>query len=335
MKRRDELLVGATILFAAAVVLGGALWLSQTQLGTMAAVYTARFPTVGGLTAGAPVVLRGVRVGRVRQISLGEHNWVEAQLEIYEGVTLPENPGVIAASASLFGEWQASIISRDQPIDDPNVRRDFEAALALGDDAWPGSALPDIGQLTAQANRIATDVQTVSARFETVFDSQAVQALQGAIRDFGDVVDNINRFTEQQATVLGEVGDNLREGSDLLADAARRMQSSLARVDEATNQGELETILDNTATASASVREAAESFRDLLAIARENQTSIVRMIQGADTIVARIQRGSGTLGLLLADSTLYREATLTVVQLRRLLQDIQENPRKYFKFSVF
>ncbi len=335
MKRRDELVVGATILIAAGVVVAGALWLSQAHLAGRAELHRARFRTVGGLTAGAPVVLRGVRVGRVREIRLGERNWVEAQLEIYEGVALPANPAVIAASASLFGEWQAGIISRDQTIDDPNVRRDLEEALAEGEDAWPGSTLPDIGQLTAQANRIATDIQTVSSRVQTVFDSQAVRELQEAIRDFGGVVDNINRLTEQQATLMGEVGSNLREGSDVLADAARRLQTSLARVDEATEQGELTTILDNAATASARVREASQDFRELIAVARENQASIVRVIQGADTVISRLQDGRGTLGLLLSDSTLYREATATVIQLRQLLADIERNPRKYFKFSVF
>ncbi len=162
-----------------------------------------------------------------------------------------------------------------------------------------------------------------------------MRELQEAIRDFGGVVENINRLTEQQATLMGEVGNNLREGSDVLADAARRLQTSLARVDEATEQGELVSILDNAATASAQVREAALDLRQVLAIARENQTSIVRMIQGADTVIARLQTGTGTLGLLLSDSTLYREATATVVQLRQLLADIQDNPRKYFKFSVF
>jgi phospholipid/cholesterol/gamma-HCH transport system substrate-binding protein len=55
----------------------------------------------------------------------------------------------------------------------------------------------------------------------------------------------------------------------------------------------------------------------------------------ADTLLRRMQSGEGTLGLLTSDSTLYRETTATVVQLRQLLTDIQANPRKYFKFSVF
>jgi hypothetical protein len=39
--------------------------------------------------------------------------------------------------------------------------------------------------------------------------------------------------------------------------------------------------------------------------------------------------------MLSQDSTLYKETTATVVELRKLIADIQANPRKYFKFSVF
>jgi len=156
MKRRDELLVGFTILFALAVVVGGALWLSERQLGQSGQEYVARFNTVGGLSAGSPVVLRGVKVGRVQEIRLAEGDWVEAVLSVDR--VIPGSQAVIAASASLFGEWQASIVSRDSPdINDPNVLRDLELAAAQGDDAWPGATLPDIGQLTAQAGRIASD----------------------------------------------------------------------------------------------------------------------------------------------------------------------------------
>jgi hypothetical protein len=72
-----------------------------------------------------------------------------------------------------------------------------------------------------------------------------------------------------------------------------------------------------------------------MAAANRNQESLVRVLQNADTILSRISNRSGTLGLLVADSSLYRETTLTMIQLRQLLSDIQANPRKYFTFSVF
>lgn len=332
MKQRDEIVVGVTVFAALFLIVVGAIWLSQANLGQSGDRYVARFRTVGGLGVGDPVVLRGVRVGRVAVIRLGERNWVEAVLQVYRDIALPPRPAIIAASASLFGEWQAGIISLDQAPDDPNVRRALDEAAAEGDDLWPGATLPDIGQLTAQAGRIATDIASVSSRVQQAFDSTAVAQLQESIRDFGRVADQIAAFTERQTNLFG---DRLDEGSALLASAARSLQNSLARVDSATNQGELERILENTQASSEQIREASRSFNDLLGAARENQQSLVRILQAADSVASRIQNRVGTVGLLVGDSTLYVETTLAVRQLRQLLADIQANPRKYFKFSVF
>lgn len=335
MNRRDDVVVGATILAALVIIVAGALWLSRAQLGGAQDGYTARFRTVGGLGVGDPVVLRGVRVGRVKEIRLGEKNWVEAELQIYQSATLPTRPAIIAASGSLFGEWQASIIPFDQPLDDPAIRRDLAEAAAVGDDFWPGATLPDIGQLTAQAGRIAGDIASVSNRIQAAFDSTAVQEVQKSVRDFGRVADQLARFTQQQSSILGNVGENLRQGSDVLADAAQSLSKSLARVDSATNEGELTTILSNAQASAVNVREATQNMKDLMAVAHANQASIQRIIESADTMMTRIRDRRSTAGLLLGDTTLYVQATKAVMQFERLLADIQANPRKYFSFKVF
>ena len=335
MKRENEFAVGVVVIVAFALVVGGALWLSGTHFGKAEAIYTARFRTLGGLGVGNPVALRGVRVGRVEAIRLAPGNWVEADLKIYAGVAVPTRPAVIAASASLFGEWAAELVSQDQLPNDPNVRRDIAAAAAAGGTKWPGATLPDIGQLTAQASRIASDIATVANRVQTAFDSEAVTELRRSIRDFGQIADRLARVTNEQADVFGAVGTNLRKGSDALSSAATTLQSTLGRVDTATSQGQLATILNNGAAASADLRGASQDFRDLLDAAHKNQESLVRVLVNADTVMSRIANRSGTLGLVVGDSALYVESKNTMIQLRQLLADIQANPRKYFTFSVF
>jgi phospholipid/cholesterol/gamma-HCH transport system substrate-binding protein len=335
VKRENEFAVGLVVIAALTLVVGGALWLSGAHLGKTDAAVTARFRTVGGLGVGNPVVLRGVRVGRVEAIRLAPGNWVEADLKIYSGVTLPAKPAVIAASASLFGEWAATLISSDPLPNDPNVRQALVEAQAAGGGRWPGATLPDIGQLTAQASRIATDIATVSNRIQTAFDSTAVSDLRRSIRDFGQIADRLARVTNEQADVIGNVGENLSKGSEALSRAATDLRTTLGRVDTATNQGQLATILNNTAASSTDLRSASQDFRQLMAAANRNQESLVRVLQNADSVMSHIANRSGTLGLLVADSSLYRETTLTMIQLRQLLSDIQANPRKYFTFSVF
>jgi len=141
--------------------------------------------------------------------------------------------------------------------------------------------------------------------------------------------------TNEQADIIGNVGTNLSKGSEALSRAATDLRTTLGRVDTATNQGQLATILNNTAATSTDLRSASQDFRELMGAAHKNQESLVHVLQNADTVLARIANRSGTLGLLVADSALYRETTLTMIQLRQLLSDIQANPRKYFTFSVF
>jgi hypothetical protein len=94
-------------------------------------------------------------------------------------------------------------------------------------------------------------------------------------------------------------------------------------------------MVDNGAQASADMRQAAADLRSVMAAARSNEASLVRVIQSADTLMQRIHRGQGTLGMLATDSALYRETTLTMRQFRELLTDVQAHPRKYLKISVF
>jgi phospholipid/cholesterol/gamma-HCH transport system substrate-binding protein len=335
MKRGNEFLVGLVILVALGLTAAGALWLSETNIGHREGVHVARFRTVGGLSPGAPVTLRGVKVGRVQAIRLAEADFVETDLLVYQGVELPAHPAVIAASQSLFGEWAATIVSGDLPQDDPNVRQMLVEAAQPGSDAWPGATLPDVGQLTAQAGRIAGDVAAVAQRIQSAFDTSAVAELRRSIKDFGLITDKLLQFTQSQTSRLNEVTGNVDTTSWAIRGASGDLQSVMKRVDSATGGGQLQEIVANARAGSGNLRDAASDLRGLVATTRSHEANLVRVLQAADSIMARIQNGQGTLGLLARDSALYSETTATMKDLHQLIEDIRANPRKYFKFSVF
>ena len=70
MSGRSDFSVGATIIAAIAVVVAAGLWLGDLGPRGPKSLHTARFRTVGGVKVGDPVVLRGVKVGRVEAIRL-------------------------------------------------------------------------------------------------------------------------------------------------------------------------------------------------------------------------------------------------------------------------
>jgi phospholipid/cholesterol/gamma-HCH transport system substrate-binding protein len=335
VKRSNEFAVGLAVLAALALVIGGALWLSETDVNQKQASYKARFRTVGGLGVGAPVTLRGVKVGRVESIRLVENEWVETDLTIDRAVELPRRPAAISSSASLFGEWSANIIPFEPLPPDPLIRNALIESDKAGGAAWPGATLPDIGQLTAQASRIAGDVGNITERIGQAFDSTALKNMQQSVKDLAAISGRLVTFANAQTDRMDRVGRNVATTSDAFAGVAHTFQGAVARLDTATSDNQLKDILDNSRGSSVDLRHAAADLRSVIAAARANETSLVRVLQAADSLMTRIQTGSGTLGMLASDSTLYRETTKTVIQFRELLTDIQANPKKYLKISVF
>jgi phospholipid/cholesterol/gamma-HCH transport system substrate-binding protein len=335
VKRTNEFAVGLVVLTALGLVIGGALWLSETGVGQKQARYAARFRTVGGLGVGAPVTLRGVKVGRVEEIRLVENEWVETEFSIDREVALPAKPAVISASASLFGEWSANIVPFIPLPTDPNLRQSLIESDSAGGEAWPGATLPDIGQLTAQASRIAGDVGVVTQRISQAFDSTALKNMQQSVKDLATISQRLVVFANAQTTRINRVSENVATTSDAFAGVAKTFQGAVARLDTATSDNQLKEILNNGRASSADLRQAAADLRSVMAAARENQGSLIRVVQQADSLMTKIQQGNGSLGLLATDSTLYRETTRTVIQFRELLTDIQAHPKKYLKVSVF
>ena len=99
--------------------------------------------------------------------------------------------------------------------------------------------------------------------------------------------------------------------------------------------GQLQDVLSSTRQTSVALRQMAEDLQAIVGDVKQHRQSLVRVLEASDSLLTRVQQGRGTLSLLASDSALYREATGAVKQLRTLLTDIQANPRRYFRFSVF
>lgn len=328
MKRRHEFLVGLVVVAAIVIAVAGALWLGEADVGRSSTRAVARFRSVGALSVGAPVTVRGVKVGRVEQIRLAKDQWVEAVLLLEVGTEMPKRPAVIASSKSLFGEWQADIIPLDPLPDDPAVRADLVAAMRAGAGVWPGATLPDIGALTAQASRIAGDISRATGAINEALDSTAVRNFKHSIGRLASATDKLQGFADKQVARYDSVGLDVKATTGAVARVATRFDSLTAGP-------QLGQLRDNAAASAADLRAAAADLRSVLQRAHENEASMVNVVQAADRLLTKLEQGQGTLGLLATDSTLYRETTQTMREVRSLVEDIRRNPKRYLKLSLF
>lgn len=334
MNRRNEFVVGLTVLAAVAAIVAGAIFLSDTSVGRREVLLTARFRSVGRLQPGAPAILRGVKIGSVQALRLADNAWVEVDFTVDRQAELPDQPAVIAVSASLFGEWQAAIVGRNEVTDPQLLTQLAEASRGAGD-LLPGADLPDIGELTAQASRIASDVGLITDRVQGAIDSSVIADLQASVHDLRLMADRLNQFAETETGTMGRITRNADSLATTARVAAERVSTTFGRVEEATRDGAVQDIIGSTRRATGNLDTITADVRAFTAAVRESEASVTRILATLDSVMIRIQAGRGTIGLLSADSTLYTNTAAAISELRTLIADIRENPRKYFRFSVF
>jgi phospholipid/cholesterol/gamma-HCH transport system substrate-binding protein len=334
MKRGDDFAVGLTILGAIVVVTVGTLWVKQADVGRDRAIVSARFADVGGAKVGTPVVLRGVRAGRIEAMEISDSAFVLVRMSLNADVGLPVDPVVLLNESSLFGEWQATITSRDAVGRDADVSRQLSAS-ARGGDVLPGATLPDIARLTAVAGQIAGDVATVAERVQVAFDDQAARELRLSVRAFSELSTTLAQTVREQSNNLTTVSSDIRGGVQALLRSAELMKAVSERVDSSTSRGEVRQIVDDAGEAARQLRETGKRLAALSEQLARSQGRLESFVATSDSIARKIQAGEGTLGLLVNDATLYRNADSVMQQMKALLTDVQRNPRRYINLRVF
>jgi phospholipid/cholesterol/gamma-HCH transport system substrate-binding protein len=334
MKRTNDAIVGLVVIVIV-VALGGSLaWVKGSDVGKRQNEVIARFHDVGNARVGNVVVIRGVVGGRIQGIELAPAGWVDVRMKLDPSVQLPAEPVVLLNESSLFGEWQATIVERSALPHDETVRQQIaDASRERG--VLPGATLPGIGKLTAVAGQIAGDVANVAGRVEVAFDDQAARELRGSIRNVADLSKTLATTVRMHASDLDTLSNQLRTTIATLNKTAVTVQGTAQRIDSAATSQQVRDIIENLATASTELRHTSTQVRDLSSRFATTQGRLDSFLANSDSVMVKINRGQGSLGLFITDPSMYRRSDSLLVQLRALIADIQANPKRYVTVKVF
>jgi phospholipid/cholesterol/gamma-HCH transport system substrate-binding protein len=267
-------------------------------------------------------------------MALAESTFVLVRMSLDPDVGLPVDPVVLLNESSLFGEWQATITSRDAAGRDADVARQL-SETSRGGDVLPGATLPDIARLTAVAGQIAGDIAGVAERVQVAFDDQAARELRLSVRRFAEMSTFLSQTVREQSNNLTTVSSDVRGGVQSLVRSAELLQAVAERVDSSTSSGEVRRIVDDAGEAARQLREAGKRLATISEQLGRSQVRLESFLATSDSIARKIHSGSGSLGLLVNDPTLYRNADSALRQLNQLLADLQKNPRRYINLSIF
>jgi phospholipid/cholesterol/gamma-HCH transport system substrate-binding protein len=336
MKRGNDFVVGLVVIGSVVAIVLFALWLSQANIGSTQRDVVARFTDVGNAKVGNSVVIRGVQAGRIHSIDLEPTGWVLVTMSLDPDIKLPSNPVVVLGESSMFGEWQATIMERAGAPDDADVQQQLAQSGAVGRGrALPGARLPDIAQLTAVAGRIAGDMSRVADRFQVAFDDRAANELRQSIRNFADMSAELERTARTQSQSLTQLGSDAHRTLGTINATAMAVQRTADRVDSSTSKGQIHQIMDNVGQASEDIKVTSHDLRDASHTLVATQQQLTSVLTHADSVLGKIDRGQGSLGLMVNDPTLYQNGDALLSQMRELVAQIRAHPRQYLSVKIF
>jgi phospholipid/cholesterol/gamma-HCH transport system substrate-binding protein len=298
MNRRNEVAVGMLITVAVIVLVLGTLWLVRGGLKSGYPLYT-RFAWGQNLKQGQPVLLAGVSVGYVGDVTLRREGYLDVMLRIDDKYTVPKGSTAAVKAVGIFGDV-AVALTPPTPVP--------AASYSPGDTVAPGPVSADIDVIMSRVDSIGRGVTLLMSSIQ----EQLIAA--GTLKDLHNMVASTAAVSAQLQTLVAEQNKNLTETGAAFRKTAERF-SSLA--DSAQ--------IGPTATG---IRQATQNATRLIANLDSTNARLARVID-------EIQRGNGTLGRLASDTLLYADMRRTVLGLDSLFADLKANPRKYFNFSVF
>lgn len=327
MTGRDEIVTGVFVLLGIALVVVGALWLSESRWRGDYRDVTAFFESVGQLRPGNPVTLRGVEVGRVQSLEVRGEG-VLVHLRVESDVPLPERPIVSLQPVSMFGGWSAAI----RPAGAVGIALD---TVPRPEGALPGVTSSDFSDLSDYAGEIAADLGRITDRVEVAFNEQTASDLARAVSNFEDASQELVTMLGRQREAFGGFAEDMESAGRNIRQVAAVLDTTVSRLERATEEGELEAIFDNTRETTASLSRVSGRLETTTAELDSTIRRADSVLAAADSLLGRVERGEGSLGRLATDPTLYEDLSATLTELRSLLDDFKSNPGRYFNFSIF
>lgn len=257
-------------------------------------ILKARFKSVEGLPQGAQVQIAGIRVGTVKDINFdSESGKAVVTMELKEAYlnTIPSDSRVMLRTKGLLGDKYVVI----EP-GKPNVRK-----LKPGDEFTLVMEPVDTEKVLENLSVTAQDVQmlTREARKQLIDEKGSEKV--------ASIINNTEVATKDLREVLGRNKEKINQTVDNSQSLTRSLNEIVA-----VNRDKLNRTVDSMERFSSKMDKSSDKFNkassDLEALARD------------------IREGRGTLGKLVTDEGLYRDAQGMVRDIRSLSNRIQYGP---------
>lgn len=188
-------------------------------------------------------------------------------------------------------------------------------AIVLQPGQGAGPPLADGDTLSGrETDRLTDRIDGVGRQVEKLLGDSTLGLLHEALAGVERAGAGVSATGSQIAGFLAEHRRQLRDVSDAMETVARNVAAATDSADVVRIRGELEGALASLSSATARMDTAGAA---------------------AVRILARLDRGEGSVGRILSDPLLYERATAAIGELELLIRDVRADPGRFVTLSVF
>jgi len=328
------------VMFLATLIITAILLVMFGQLPNMIGNYTVqvRFNDAGGVTKGSPIRKSGILIGRVKDVQLIEgDSKVMVTAEIQTDKILYQNEECYI-TRDLLGDTAMTFVRSHRPglSKDPVAPGTILEGVVSDDPTGlkgalqgPIDTVSDTGRaLTAASKKLGEAAQ----RVEEILDNETQQNVQDILRDAAKSLKVVRKVLgdEENQTKIAEAMSRLPETFDNMnrtfqaTDEALRQFTQRSQVDGKTPVERMVATIEMTEKTLRKFSEPPESGdpapADQIATAMENIGEITTLMR---TIMARMERGEGSLGALLNDRELYNRLNCAAKNVEKVSRELK------------
>jgi phospholipid/cholesterol/gamma-HCH transport system substrate-binding protein len=313
MKVSKEFRVGIIIIAGIALSFWGINYLKGKDFFTSEKLIYAVYDRVDGLAPSNPVVVNGLKIGKVQKLTLlPDHSGrIVVSMHIGSGLKIPANSTAQIFSADLLGTKSVQLIMGNATEDIENGDTLFSAIQK----SLSQEVNAQVGPIKEKAENILSSMDSVLAVFRNVFNEGTKENLRKSFESIANSLRSVENVTGNLDTVLSKQG-KLREIFNNLASITANIKD---------NNEKITAMINNFSAISDTLA------RGNIAGTLEN---IKKTLDQASVIFQKINRGQGSLGQLATNDSLYHNLNESAEALDHLLRDFNANPKRYFGVSL-
>ncbi|MGE5663384.1 MAG: MlaD family protein [Deltaproteobacteria bacterium] len=281
---------------------------------------TADFETAAGLEPKANVKMAGVPIGKVEEIQLAD-NKARLVLRINDGIRIPADSVASIQTQGLLGEKYVEIVPG----------KETARPLPAGGRVANTTAPAELDEIVRKVSQIADDLrkftQSLSETFGTEEGKSALQDILKNVQETSAALKSVVVANEERMTrILANVDTLSGDLKDIASANKEDVRASIAnlRAFSETLKNETPGLAKKLETMSEQISgvvgENREDIRESIANLKTASAKLDNTLESARAVLARIDRGEGTLGKLVTDNTVHDSLAQTLDGINRFVR---------------